>query len=77
MAKIYLTICDIKPCKNTADRHFQINGQTLHVCGEVCYAKYWSREYQKWKGSPYDLQASYTTQATSFDDRRLTVVSNS
>jgi hypothetical protein len=58
MAKIFTTICDVNPCKNLADREFQLNGQKIHVCGEGCYAKYWSREYRTWKTDRYDLQVS-------------------
>lgn len=59
MAKITLIVCDVKPCNRIADRNFQINGHTIHVCGEGCYVKYWSREYQAWKQDPYELQASH------------------
>ena len=60
MAKITLTLCDVRPCNNTADRNFHINGETIHVCGEGCFARYWSREYQAWKQAPYELQATHT-----------------
>ena len=77
MAKITLTLCDVRPCTNTADRDFQINGRTLHVCGEGCYAKYWSREYQAWKQSHYNLQAEYTSnQNTHYSERALKLLSN-
>ena len=41
-----------------ADRNFQLDGKTIHVCGEGCYVKYWSREYQLWKKLPYELQVN-------------------
>jgi hypothetical protein len=59
MAKIIVTLCDVQPCNRIADRSFQINGRSIHVCGEGCYVKYWSREYQTWKLDPYELQASH------------------
>ena len=58
MAKITLTLCDVQPCNMLADRIFQIDGRSVHVCGEGCYAKYWSREYQRWKKEGYDLNAT-------------------
>jgi hypothetical protein len=77
MAKITLTVCDVKPCNYTADREFQVNGRTIHVCGEGCYAKYWSREYQAWKEEPYELHANSTAMYDSFyTGRRLKLVSN-
>jgi hypothetical protein len=68
MAKITFTLCDVKPCNRMADRDFQLNGKTIHVCGEGCYVKYWSREYQRWKKLPYELQVNQraTEQAQSF-----------
>ena len=77
MAKITLTVCEVRPCNYTADREFQINGRTIHVCGEGCYAKYWSREYQAWRLDPYELHvkhiAIYEEQCYG---RALKVVSN-
>jgi hypothetical protein len=60
MARISLTKCDVKSCNLIADREFQINGRTVYVCGEGCYLKYWSREYQEWKQDPYELRATNT-----------------
>ena len=57
MAKMTITICDVKPCNRPAEREFEFNGQTICVCGENCFVKYWSREYQSWKSSPYFMQA--------------------
>lgn len=77
MAKITLILCDVKPCTLRADRDFQINGKTINVCGEGCYARYWSREYQEWKQNGYDLHANHT--ATRIDPslaRGLRLVSN-
>ena len=56
MSKITLTLCDVQPCSMRADRTFQMNGRAIHVCGEGCYVKYWSREYQGWKQNPYELK---------------------
>ena len=56
MAKITIVVCDVKPCTRTAEREFEVNGQKMYVCGESCFVKYWSREYQSWKSSPYVLQ---------------------
>ena len=72
MAKITLTLCDVRTCNNTADRDFQINGETIQVCGEGCYARYWSREYQAWKQAPYELKAAYTPVQDS--DRSMQVL---
>jgi len=58
MAKITLTLCDVKPCNYPAEREFEVNGQKIYVCGESCFVKYWSREYSKWKASPYSLRAT-------------------
>lgn len=58
MAKITLTLCDVKPCTFPAEREFEINGQKVYVCGESCFVKYWSREYAKWKTDPYTLKAT-------------------
>jgi hypothetical protein len=77
MAKITLTLCDVQPCNMIADRSFRINGRSIHVCGEGCYVKYWSREYQAWKLDPYELHvkhiAIYEEQCYG---RALKVVSN-
>jgi hypothetical protein len=58
MAKITLTLCDVRPCNYPAEREFEVNGQKVYVCGESCFVKYWSREYARWKGSPYNLRAT-------------------
>ena len=77
MAKITLTLCDVKPCNMLADRDFQMNGSTIHVCGEGCYVKYWSREYQAWKQDPYQLQASQTAKREKqYSGRALKLVSS-
>ena len=77
MPKITLTLCDVQPCKMLADRIFQIDGRSVHVCGEGCYVKYWSREYQGWKKEGYGLQA---TRIATYDEqcsgRTLKVVFN-
>ncbi len=77
MAKVTLSVCDVKPCNLMADRDFQFNGHTIHVCGEGCFVKYWSREYQRWKETPYDLQASQNATAeASYPDKALRLVRN-
>lgn len=56
MAKITLVLCDVKPCTLSAEREYEVNGQTLYVCGEECFVRYWSREYGNWKATPYRMQ---------------------
>ena len=57
MAKITMTLCDVAPCTLLAEREFEVNGQTVYVCGENCFVKFWSREYRNWKTDKYDLEA--------------------
>jgi len=57
MAKVTVVLCDVKPCTSQAEREFELNGQTLYVCGEQCFARFWSREYGDWKESHYRMQA--------------------
>ena len=57
MAKVTVILCDVKPCTSQAEREFTLNGQTLYVCGEQCFARFWSREYGDWKESRYRMQA--------------------
>jgi hypothetical protein len=57
MAKITMTLCDVAPCTFIAEREFEVNGQTIYVCGENCFVKFWSREYRNWKNEKYDLEA--------------------
>jgi len=59
MAKVTVVLCDVKPCTHQADREFEVNGQTLYVCGEQCFTRFWSREYGTWKESRYRLQISF------------------
>ena len=59
MAKVIVVLCDVKPCTSQAEREFEVNGQTLYVCGEQCYARYWSREYCNWKESRYRIQITF------------------
>ena len=56
MAKVTLILCDVKPCTFQAEREFEVDGQTLYVCGEQCFARFWSREYGNWKESRYRMQ---------------------
>ena len=57
MAKITMTLCDVAPCTYIADRQFEVNGQTVYVCGENCFVKFWSREYRNWKSEHYHMKA--------------------
>jgi hypothetical protein len=34
-----------------------VNGQTVYVCGENCFVKFWSREYRNWKTEHYHMKA--------------------
>ena len=52
MAKVTVVLCDVKPCVSQAEREFEVNGQTLYVCGEQCFTRFWSREYWKLEGVP-------------------------
>ncbi len=57
MAKITMTLCDVAPCTLIAEREFEINGQTIYVCGENCFVKFWSREFRNWKSERYHMEA--------------------
>ena len=59
MAKVIVVLCDVKPCTFQAEREFEVNGQTFYVCGEQCYARFWSREYCNWKESRYKIQITF------------------
>lgn len=59
MAKVIVVLCDVKPCTSQAEREFEVNGQTLYVCGEQCYVRFWSREYCNWKESRYRIQITF------------------
>ena len=59
MAKITVNLCDVKPCTSLAEREYVVNNQTLFVCGEQCYSKFWSREYGNWKESRHIMQVSF------------------
>ena len=59
MAKVTVLLCDVKPCTSKADREFEVNGQTLYVCGAQCFTRFWSREYGNWKDSPYRAQMTF------------------
>lgn len=56
MAKVTVVLCDVKPCTCQAEREFEVNGRTVYVCGEQCFARFWSREYGNWKESRYLMQ---------------------
>ena len=57
MAKITMTLCDVAPCTFSAEREFKVNGETIYVCGENCFVKFWSREFRNWKNERYELEA--------------------
>jgi len=59
MAKITVVLCDVKPCNLPAEREYEVNGQTLYVCGEECFVRFWSREYGNWKAAPYRMQIKF------------------
>ena len=56
MAKITMTLCDVTPCTLIAEREFEVNGQTIYVCGENCFVKFWSREFRNWKNERYHME---------------------
>lgn len=56
MAKVTVALCDVKPCTRPAAREFELNGETVYVCGENCFVKFWSREFASWKAAPYKMQ---------------------
>jgi hypothetical protein len=64
MAKITMTLCDVAPCTFTAEREFQVNGETIYVCGENCFVKFWSREFRNWKNERYDMEAHLNIEQT-------------
>jgi len=64
MAKVTLTLCDVKPCNFPAEREFEVNGEKIYVCGESCFVKFWSREYAGWKHTPYLMRASFNKVGT-------------
>lgn len=57
MARITMTLCDVGPCTLIAEREFEVNGQTIYVCGENCFVKFWSREFGNWKEERYHMAA--------------------
>jgi hypothetical protein len=59
MAKITMTLCDVRPCTLIADREFDVNGEIVYVCGENCYVKFWSREFRNWKNDRYQMTAQW------------------
>ena len=59
MAKVTMVLCDVKPCTGLAEREFEVNGQTLYVCGEQCFARFWSREYGNWKETRYGIRITF------------------
>ncbi len=59
MAKVTVVLCDVKPCTSQAEREFEVNDQTFYVCGEQCFARFWSREYGNWKESRYRMQIDF------------------
>jgi hypothetical protein len=59
MGKVTMALCDVKPCTSQAEREFQVNGETFYVCGEQCFARFWSREYGDWKESRYRMNITF------------------
>jgi hypothetical protein len=59
MAKISMTLCDVKPCTFQAEREFEVNSKAIYVCGEQCFARFWSREYGNWKQSRYTTKITF------------------
>jgi YHS domain-containing protein len=59
MAKVTIVLCDVKPCTCQAEREFELNGQTFYVCGQQCFARFWSKEYDNWKESRYRMQVNH------------------
>ena len=59
MAKVTVVLCDVKPCTSQAEREFEVNDQTLYVCGVQCFTRFWSREYGNWKESAYTMRITF------------------
>jgi len=53
MGKVNVVLCDVKPCSLPAEREFEVNGEKVYVCGEKCFATFWSREYHNWRKSSF------------------------
>jgi hypothetical protein len=79
MAKVTVILCDVKPCTSQAEREFEMNGQTLYVCGEQCFARFWSREFNNWKESPYRMQVTchHLSPMPEYTTREVSVKNNS
>ena len=73
MAKITMTLCDIAPCSLVAEREFEVNGQTVYVCGENCFVKFWSREYRNWKNEHYHMEAHLGTEDDSVEVQKAII----
>lgn len=71
MAKITMTLCDVAPCTLLAEREFEVNGQTIYVCGENCYVKLWSREYRNWKNEKYHMETHLTIEQSSTEIKQI------
>jgi hypothetical protein len=78
MAKVTVVLCDVKPCTCQAEREFEVNGQTLYVCGEQCFARFWSREYGNWKESRYRTQITFLhlTQMQEYEPQEVSERNN-
>lgn len=55
MPKTVIVRCDVKPCTSIAEREIEVNGETLYICSESCFVKFWSREYSDWKSKGYRI----------------------
>ena len=73
MAKITMTLCDVAPCSLIAEREFEVNGQIVYVCGENCFVKFWSREYQNWKNERYHMEAHLGVEDTSMEVKKTII----
>jgi len=78
MAKVTVAWCDVKPCTCQAEREFEVNGQKLYVCGEQCFARFWSREYGDWKESQYTMQITiqHLTAVQKYDTQKVSARKN-
>jgi hypothetical protein len=65
--------CDL--CNGKAEREIEVNGRIVAVCSPGCYSKFWSREYDDWRTSRYNLQVKFEdTDLAAEIERKLEVV---
>lgn len=60
MSKTINLYCDVKPCHYPATREIEVNGETVHLCGESCFLKFWGREYDQWIKDRYNTQVTFS-----------------